>query len=132
MKAFKYLLVISVLLVTVDLKAQIEFDQFFIDKTLRIDYYHIGNVDSDYVEIANYKIDPYWSRGYDNLIEPFDYGDYRMLLYHYETSELIFTQSYNCLFDEWQSSKSAGKEFKSFEESVQFPFPKQKAGKSTR
>jgi len=55
--------------------SQILFDEFYINKTLRIDYYHTGDKINDTYSIDELLEEPYWGGSKSNLIEPFNYGN---------------------------------------------------------
>jgi len=45
-----------------------DFQDTFFAKTLRIDYYHSGDFQSEYYSIDEVKIEPYWSGSLKNLV----------------------------------------------------------------
>ncbi len=51
--------------------AQIKFDDYFLNKSLRIDYYHFGNADSDSYAIDELIEEPYWGGSKTNLLRYF-------------------------------------------------------------
>ena len=53
---------------------QINFDQYFENKTLRLDYYHTGNSTEDSYSIDELFEEPYWGGSKTNLLDKFNYG----------------------------------------------------------
>ncbi len=104
--------------------AQIKFDDYFLHKTLRIDYYHTGDSINDYYSIDELKEEPFWGGTTKNLIDPFDYGEYEVKVYDDSTQNLIYSHTYSTLFHEWQTTEEAKNIVKSFSETVVMPFPK--------
>lgn len=115
-----------ILLLQLSLFAQNKFDDFFLNKTLRIDYYHTGSHDSDYYSIDQLKEEPFWGGSKKNLIDNSNVGSYKFIMYDFKTGKEIFSHTYSTLFDEWQTTAEADSTVKSFSETVTAPFPKSK------
>jgi len=115
-----------ILLLQLSLSAQNNFDDFFLNKTLRIDYYHTGNHDSDYYSIDQLKEEPFWGGSTKNLIDNSNIGAYKFIMYDFKTGKEIFSHTYSTLFDEWQTTAEADSTDKSFSETITAPFPKNK------
>jgi len=110
--------------VTTSILAQINFDDFFLDKTLRLDYYHTGDKDNDSYSFDELKEEPYWGGSKVNLIDRFNYGKYLFKVIDTTNQELIYSRTYSTLFSEWQTTDEAKQTVKSFSETVVFPYPK--------
>ena len=106
--------------------AQIKFDDFFLNKSLRIDYYHFGNADSDSYAIDELIEEPYWGGSKTHLLDIFNYGKYIVKVFDAESDSLIFSKTYSTLFSEWQTVDEAKKITKGFSEAVVIPYPKKK------
>ncbi|HVO73864.1 MAG TPA: M64 family metallopeptidase, partial [Ignavibacteriaceae bacterium] len=117
---------IIILLLQLSLYPQIKFDDYFFNKTLRIDYYHTGNHDSDYYSMDQLKEEPYWGGSKKNLIDNRNIGEYKFVMYDFKTGKEIFSHTYSTLFNEWQTTAEADSTVKSFSETVAAPFPKNK------
>lgn len=119
----KRLIILFIVLIT-NLFSQIKFDEFFIDKTLRFDYYHIGDVKSQSIVFGELREEPFWGGPKKNLIDPFNFGNYKYEVYDKETGKLIFSRGYSTLFAEWLTTPEAKKISRAFSETVVFPYPK--------
>lgn len=120
----KKLLVIVFLLVSFVSNAQ--FENYFSDTTLRLDYFHTGN---DTIEIYSFDeliIEGEWSGSKTNLIDPFGYGKYAYKIFSLEDEKLIYSNGYSSLFGEWQTTDEAKETWRTFSETIIFPFPKDK------
>ncbi len=106
--------------------AQIKFDDYFLNKSLRIDYYHFGNADSDSYAIDELIEEPYWGGSKTHLLDIFNYGKYIVKVFDAESDSLIFSKTYSTLFSEWQTVDEAKKINKGFSEAVVIPYPKKK------
>lgn len=104
--------------------AQVNFDEFFHDKTLRLDYFHSCDSEKEFFTFDELIEEPFWGGSKKNLIDKFDYGKYKVVVYD-KTSELpIYSRTYSTLFGEWQTTEEADRVMKSFSETVVFPYPK--------
>ena len=106
--------------------AQVEFNNYFISKSLRFDYTRAGNSDTTFVYFEQIKEEPFWGGSKTNLIDKFNFGDYRIMLYDSTGTKLIYSRGYSSLFREWKDTEEAKKTSRSYYESVVMPFPKQK------
>ncbi len=104
--------------------AQIDFNTYFEPKTLRIDYFHSGNISEDSYSIDELRMEQYWGGSQVNLIDKFRYGKYIVEVFEKETNKLIYSKGYATLFSEWQTTEEAKHTFKTFSETVVIPFPK--------
>lgn len=101
------------------------FDDWFVNKTLRIDYYHSGNFHDESYSIDEVKIEPYWGGTFTKLIDNTGYGFFRFQVYDVKSNTLIYSRGFCSLFDEWRFTNEAKQTTRSFSESVVMPFPKQ-------
>ncbi len=104
--------------------AQVTFDEYFVDKVLRIDYQHAGDKDNDHFFLTQLKEEPYWGGSKTQLLDIFNYGKYRFEVQDQKTGKLIYSKNYSTLFSEWQTTEEAMKTSRSFPESVIMPYPK--------
>ena len=106
--------------------AQIKFEDYFENKTLRIDYYHTGDSANDYYSIDELKEEPYWGGSHMNLIDIFNYGSYKAEVFDDSSNKEIYSRTYSTLFHEWQKTEEARKTTRTFSETFVMPFPKEK------
>lgn len=109
-------------LIALDTSAQ--FEKYFYNKTLRLDYVHTGNVTSDAYALDELIEEPHWGGSKVNLVSALDYGDYKFTLTDIGSGAVIYSHSYSSLFSEWQTTAEAKETFRSYPENVVFPFPK--------
>ncbi|MBN2892981.1 MAG: peptidase M64 [Bacteroidales bacterium] len=121
----KHFVVFFFLLATLSSFAQnVDFDQYFINKSLRMDFIHAGNSDTGYIYFEKLKQEPYWGGSHKNLIDTFNYGEYRVLVFDKASNKLIYSRGYATLFQEWKATSEAKEMSRSFYEGVVVPFPK--------
>lgn len=110
--------------VTATVFPQLNFDELFYDKTLRVDYFHTGNSESDSYSIDELIEEPFWGGSKVNLIDIFNYGKYKVEVFDQASGIMIYSRTYTTLFNEWQTTDEADQTTKSFSESFVLPFPK--------
>lgn len=103
------------------------FDDYFLDETMRIDYFHIGDSKNEKITIDKIYKYGIWAGSEKNLIDNFNNGEYYVKIYDASSSKLIFSKGFGTFFNEYQSSEKAlnGIE-RTFGESVLIPYPKSK------
>jgi hypothetical protein len=116
--------ILSFLLLIVSLHSFASFDDWFINKTLRIDYYHTGKSDLEIYSIGQVKSEPFWGGSQTALIDTLNYGEYYFKAFDVLSNKLIYSHGYCALFDEWQFTEEAKHTMRTFTETVVMPFPK--------
>ncbi|MEI6061139.1 MAG: M64 family metallopeptidase [Bacteroidota bacterium] len=117
-------LVIPFLLLLASLQTFASFDQWFVDKTLRVDYYHTGNSQREIYSIDQVKSEPFWGGSHTEFIDTLNFGEYYFKAFDVASNKLIFSHGYCALFDEWQYTDEAKHTSRTFSETVVMPFPK--------
>ncbi|MGK9475965.1 M64 family metallopeptidase [Melioribacter sp. OK-6-Me] len=110
----------------VSLYPQVEFNKYFLDKTLRIDFYETGDKNNEIISINRLIEEKYWGGSDVNLIDTFFYGNYFFKVYDLHSNKLIYSRGFSTLFQEWQTTDEADTVVKTFTCSVTFPYPKSK------
>ncbi len=119
----KYLFLMMLLCVASYISAQ-DFEQFFENKTLRIDYKHIGNSQLEKIEVEDYHVGAQWEGTTSHLIEPKRLGGLVFEAFDALSGQLIYSRSHDCLFSEYRTTEKGEKEIGTFEECVRMPLPK--------
>ena len=102
------------------------FDEFFISKTLRVDYYHTGTKGQELFAVDQCYEEGEWAGSQKNLVDKLNLGEYQARVYDVKTATLIFSRSYSTIFNEWQTTGEANKSYHTFHETVLLPMPKTK------
>lgn len=104
-----------------------EFDDYFIDSTMRIDYYHVGDAREEFITLDRVYKQGIWAGSKKELIDNFDNGRYYVKIYHAASKRLIFSKGFDSYFGEYKTTNPALKGIKrTYHESVLIPFPKEK------
>ncbi len=104
---------------------QLKFDDYFVDKTLRIDYYHVGSRLQEVVIVDKIYQQGTWAGNPAKLIYPFTYGRYFIKVYDVASNALIYSKGYDGYFAEYKTTDPAraGAQ-RAFHQSALIPFPK--------
>ena len=126
-KAFS-LIAVLILMNSTNFAQDIEyFDRYFTDQTMRIDYYHIGDANEEYItldQIYQYGI---WAGSRVRLIDEMDLGRYAVKIYDGESNLLIYSKGFDSYFGEYKTSdRGLDGIQKTYHETVLIPFPKGK------
>lgn len=116
--------IIFLSLLALGIAAQAQFKDHFRNKTLRIDYIHSGSAETEHYAFDTLYAEKYWGGSKTNLIDAFDYGNYKFEVYDAATNELLYSRGYSSLFREYQATPEADSVSRAFEETVVFPYPK--------
>jgi len=117
---------ISLLLVSIAFQGygQIDFNQYFTNETMRIDFIFAGDAESEHIYLDEIKKEPFWGGTKLQLISPLDYGEYKIEVFDYQSNKMIYKTGFSTLFEEWQTTNEAQNIEKGFQQSIKFPYPK--------
>ena len=104
-----------------------QYSDYFKDKACRIDFHFCGNSQETSVYLNQVKQEPFWGGRRQHLSTEMNLGDFRFRLLDSLSGQQIYNDGFCSLYREWQSTPEASKTSKSFEQSIQFPFPKKTA-----
>jgi len=108
-------------------QAPVDFDKFFVDRTMRIDYDHIGHAKEEIVTLDQVFEQGAWAGSRKNLIDGFDNGRYYVKVYDFASGMLIYSKGFDSYFGEYQTTEAAGRGVKrTYHESALIPCPKKK------
>lgn len=116
--------VLLTLLLFVNFLSAQNFNEFFEDKTLRLDYIFGGNSENQHAfldEIIQYEN---WYGRKVNLNKFLLDGNGQIRVKDVKSKQIIYKQSFSTLFHEWLTLDEAKNENKSFENTFLVPFPK--------
>src|SRR5574344_179737 len=114
--------IIGLLMINI-VKAQ-HFNDFFEQKTLRIDYLHSGNLKEESIQFQSYWEKDGWEGSYDNLITKTYLGSLILEVYDSATNVLLYSKSASYLFEEYRNTKKGKTERVDYEECMVLPKPK--------
>jgi hypothetical protein len=103
------------------------YNSFFTNATMRVDYYHIGTKGQEQITIDKVYEENAWPGSKVNLLDTLNLGDCFLKVSDLQTNMLLYSRGYSTVFGEWQTTEEAlSGTWRTFHETVRFPFPKQK------
>lgn len=107
------------------LKAQ-NFDKSFIDKTMRFDFYHLGNSTEEHISFDQIVSDGIWGGSKTKLRDELRLGKYLFEIVDPESNTIIYSRGYSAIYGEWETTLEAKEKWGVFHESLRFPWPLKK------
>ena len=124
----KLLVIIGLLIINTALIAKTgpDFDRYFVNKTMRVDYYFTGIKGETIISLDQIKEEPVWAGSMTNLIDTLNYGNHKVEIFDKSSNTLIFSKGFSSLFQEWQTTDEAvAGIYRTISASVLIPFPKE-------
>ncbi len=100
------------------------FNDFFLDRTMRVDYFHTGNRGEEIIALDRIVSDGPWSGSRTHLIDTTNLGKYYFEVIDRETNQPIYSRGFASVFGEWETTDEAKERAGTFHESLRFPWPK--------
>lgn len=99
------------------------FDHVFLNKTMRVDYYHTGNVDTEIISLDRVISDGGWAGSLSRLIDDTNLGKYLFEVFDAATGEMLYSRGFASIYGEWETTAEARTTYRTFHESLRFPWP---------
>lgn len=100
------------------------FDQYFTSKTMRVDYFHTGKVGHEIVSLDEVVSDGPWAGSRTRLVDESNLGAYLFAVVNPETQGVIYSRGFSNIYGEWETTPEARSNYRTFHESLRFPWPK--------
>lgn len=101
-----------------------QFDSYFTDATLRIDYIFAGNSKQQWIALDQLNRIPRWYGKRQHLAELPVEGNGQITVRDHRTGTIVYRNSFSTLFQEWLSYPEAETTTRSFENVFLIPYPK--------
>ncbi len=118
----KYTLLLLCLLAAISSSAQV-FNDYFSDKTLRVDYIFNGNSSKQNICLDGLSVLPSWAGRKHHLSELPLQGNGQITVRDIADNKIIYKTSFSSLFQEWLETDEAKEVTKGFENTFLLPFP---------
>lgn len=107
------------------LLAQVDYDEFFLDKAMRVDLYLTGDAREELVTIDHIYQEGIWPETRTRLVEPFENGRFAVKVYDVASNRLVYSRGFDSMFGEYKTTTPALNGLKRvFERSVRVPYPR--------
>ena len=104
-----------------------KFSDYFINETMRIDYFHVGDKNREDITIDRVYRQGIWAGNPNSLIDEFNNGRYYIKVYDRAAGKLIFSKGFDSYFGEYKTTeKAASGSKRTYHESALIPYPKKK------
>ncbi len=110
--------------IKVIVQGDVQYDNYFTGKTMRLDYNHSGNAKEERFATDRIVSDGPWPGSRTVMIDKLEYGLYFFQVIEEKTGILLYSRGFASIFGEWQTTGEAEKQWGSFHESIRFPWPK--------
>ncbi len=100
------------------------FDQYFQDNTLRLDYIFSGTYNTQHIALDELLMEPRWYGKRKRLTEVPVEGNGQITVRDHKSGQMIYRNSFSTLFQEWQQEDEARHTERSFENVFLIPMPK--------
>lgn len=118
--------IIAIISLVYAISCAAQFDKYFTNQTLRVDYHRDGCKGKETIRFKNFIAKSgEWAGSTTHLLDPFNYGAHRVMVVDAATKTPLYSRTYNSLYHEYIATEKGEREVKTFEETVLIPYPKQ-------
>lgn len=105
----------------------VTFSNYFIDETMRIDYFHIGDNNREFFTIDRIYRQGTWAGNPNSLIDEYNVGRYYVKVYDAAGKKLLYSKGFDSYFGEYKTTGDAASGImRTYHESALIPCPKKK------
>jgi hypothetical protein len=101
-----------------------DFNSSFLDRTMRVDYYHTGNRGEEILALDRIVNDGPWAGSRTRLVDSTNLGKYYFEVIDRRTNEVVYSRGFASVYGEWETTDEAKEIARTFSESLRFPWPK--------
>ncbi len=100
------------------------FDRHFVDRTMRVDYFHSGGRGTEIVALDQVVFDGPWAGSRTRLIDDLNLGKYLFEVIDRRTNRVIYSRGFASIYGEWETTPEYRELHRTFHESLRFPWPR--------
>jgi hypothetical protein len=100
------------------------FDGSFLDKTMRVDYFHSGGAGQEIVALERIVSDGPWPGSRTRLVDDTNLGKYLFEVIDRATNAVVYSRGFASIYGEWETTAESRALHRTFPESLRFPWPK--------
>ena len=102
------------------------FNELFLDKTMRVDYFHTSTPRGDEIIALDRVVsDGPWPGSRTRLIDTSNLGKYYFEVIDRDTNQVIFSRGFASVYGEWETTPESKVRPGTYHESLRFPWPKE-------
>lgn len=100
------------------------YDRWFTGRTMRVDYFDTGTKGQEILSLDRVYAEGDWPGSRVNLVDTLNLGEYLFSVFDLATNQLIFSEGFSSLFNEWQTTDEAlAGVYRTFSATVRMPMP---------
>ena len=99
------------------------FDRYFVDRTMRVDYFHSGGLGTEIVALDQVVSDGPWAGSRTRLVDDLNLGKYLFEVIDRRTNRVIYSRGFASIYGEWETTQESRERHRTFHESLRFPWP---------
>lgn len=101
------------------------FDELFLDKTMRVDYFHTSTTKGDEIVALDRVVsDGPWPGSRTRLVDTSNLGKYYFEVVDRDTNQVVYSRGFASVYGEFETTPEAKQRAATFHESLRFPWPK--------
>ena len=100
------------------------FERHFVDRTMRVDYFHSGGHGTEIVALDQVVSDGPWAGSRTRLIDDLNLGKYLFEVIDRRTNRVIYSRGFASIYGEWETTPEYRERHRTFHESLRFPWPR--------
>ncbi len=100
------------------------FDEFFLNKAMRVDYFHAGGLGTESIGLDRIVSDGLWAGSRTRLVDDLNLGKYLFDVIDRRSNRVIYSRGFASIYGEWETTPEYREVYRSFHESLRFPWPK--------
>jgi hypothetical protein len=102
------------------------FDDLFLDRTMRVDYFHTSTPKGDeIIAPAGVVNDGPWPGSRTYLVDTSNLGKYYFEVIDRDTNQVVFSRGFASVYGEYETTPEAKERAATFHESLRFPWPRE-------
>ena len=100
------------------------FDSYFIEKTMRVDYFHSGGVGTENLALDRIVSDGPWAGSRTRMLDDLNLGKYLFEVIDRRTNRAVYSRGFASIYGEWETIPESSERYRTFHESLRFPWPR--------
>jgi len=102
-----------------------DFDADFTGATMRLDFFHTGNADTEIVTLDQVRIEGPWPGSRTRLLDRTNLGKYFVEIVDLDSQAVLYSRGFASIYGEWETTGPAARgEMKTIPEAIRFPEPR--------
>ena len=100
------------------------FDRHFVDRTMRVDYFHSGGRGTEVLALDQVVSDGPWAGSRTRLVDDLNLGKYLFEVIDRRTNRVLYSRGFASIYGEWETTAESRERHRTFHESLRFPWPR--------